>query len=81
MNKAVWPVRIALAVLIMTCTPGFALPDQSKEFKTFKVIGLKNGPNTVDINGDGSDDLIFIRSLKNSPIEHLSPLAGPKSGN
>ena len=65
MNNAVWPLGIALAVLTMTCAPAFALPDQSKEFKNFKVIGLKNGPNTVDINGDGSDDLIFIAWREN----------------
>lgn len=65
MYKPRWLLFITLVILITAASGISAVPDQTKTFKGFEVIGLRNGLNEIDINGDGLKDLIFIAWREN----------------
>ncbi|MDD5543021.1 MAG: hypothetical protein PHX83_07575 [Acidobacteriia bacterium] len=65
MPKPRWRLVIALVILLATISANSAAPEQTKAFKGFEVIPLRNGPNEIDINGDGLKDLIFIAWREN----------------
>jgi hypothetical protein len=60
MYKPRWLLLITLAILITAASGISAVPDRTKTFKGFEVVGLRNGINEIDINGDGLKDLIVI---------------------
>ena len=65
MYKPRWLLLITLVILITAASAISAVPDQTKAFKGCEVIGLRNGVNEIDINGDGLKDLIVIRWREN----------------
>ncbi len=60
MYKPIWLLFITLVILITSSSAVSAVPDQAKALKGFEVIGLRNGINEIDINGDGLKDLIVV---------------------
>ena len=65
MYKPRWLLLITLVILITAASAISAVPDQTKAFKGCEVIGLRNGVNEIEINGDGLKDLIVIRWREN----------------
>jgi len=56
--------------MVLILTIGFSLhislaQNPSEEFEAYKVLSLKNGPNEIDLNGDGIKDLVFVAWREN----------------
>jgi hypothetical protein len=65
MRKSQTLPAMLLAVIL---TASFSISwaqDNAAQFKGFNVIRLKNGPNRIDINGDGVADNIFVARREN----------------
>jgi hypothetical protein len=52
---------LALTSLFTLCIPGEVTRAQAPQsFSTWTLVPLHNGPNNIDIDGDGRSDLVFV---------------------
>lgn len=60
-----WQMIVALLLTIALAPLSCIAGEQPSAFKNMKVIELRNGPNEIDIDGDGVKDVIFIAWREN----------------
>ena len=73
--KSAWIVAFALACPLARSAQTTAQPSSARNFNHLQVIDIANGPNAIDIDGDGRKDLVFSAHRSNfnaHDFEHIT---------
>ena len=51
-------MRVLIALLILALVHPYVLPAQNEQFRQMRIVRLTSGTNSVDLDGDGTSDLV-----------------------